>query len=317
MTSNNNNKNKKTALKKLVVNDIVSMKNNEKISVITSYDYWSAKICDNTGIDIILVGDSGGMVMLGYNSTVPVNMKEMLIFSRAVSVGTKRSLIVSDMPFGSYQIDIKHAVKNAIRFIKSGSDAVKLEGGIEIIDRIKAIIEVGIPVMGHIGLKPQTTKLWEGYKVQGNTAVRGSQLLREAIELEKTGVFAIVLEMVTSEVAELISKSLKIPTIGIGSGPHCDGQVLVLHDMLNLYDNIKPRFVKTYTNLSEVILNAIQSYIIDVKTGKFPEEKHSYKIEDKEYERLVKTIKKIQKKSHSRPAPPPPPPPISEKRKND
>jgi 3-methyl-2-oxobutanoate hydroxymethyltransferase len=243
-------------------------------------------------------------------------MKEMLIFSRAVSVGSKRSLIVSDMPFGSYQIDIKHAVKNAIRFIKSGSDAVKLEGGIEIIDRIKAIIEVGIPVMGHIGLKPQTTKLWEGYKVQGNTAVRGSQLLREAIELEKTGVFAIVLEMVTSEVAELISKSLKIPTIGIGSGPHCDGQVLVLHDMLNLYDNIKPRFVKTYTNLSEVILNAIQSYIIDVKTGKFPEEKHSYKIEDKEYERLVKTIKKIQKKSHSRPAPPPPPP-ISEKRKND
>jgi len=153
--------------------------------------------------------------------------------------------------------------------------------------------------MGHIGLKPQTTKLWEGYKVQGNTAVRGSQLLREAIELEKAGVFAIVLEMVTSEVAELISKSLKIPTIGIGSGPYCDGQVLVLHDMLNLYDDIKPRFVKTYTNLSDVILNAIHNYIIDVKTGKFPEEKHSYKIEDKEYERLVKTIKKIQKKISS------------------
>jgi 3-methyl-2-oxobutanoate hydroxymethyltransferase len=226
-------------------------------------------------------------------------MKEMLIFSKAVSVGTKRSLIVSDMPFGSYQIDINHAVKNAIRFIKSGSDAVKLEGGIEIIDRIKAIIDVGIPVMGHIGLKPQTTRLWEGYKVQGNTAIRGSQLLREAIELEKAGVFAIVLEMVTSEVAELISKSIKIPTIGIGSGPYCDGQVLVLHDMLNLYDNIKPRFVKTYTNLSEIILNAVHTYIIDVKTGKFPEEKHSYKIEDKEYERLVKTIKKIQKKISS------------------
>jgi 3-methyl-2-oxobutanoate hydroxymethyltransferase len=299
INNNNNNKNQKTGVKKLVVNDIVSMKNNEKISVITSYDYWSAKICDKTGIDIILVGDSGGMVMLGYNSTVPVSMKEMLIFSKAVYVGTKRSLIVSDMPFGSYQIGIKHAVKNAIRFIKSGSDAVKLEGGIEIIDRIKAIIEVGIPVMGHIGLKPQTTKLWEGYKVQGNTAVRGSQLLREAIELEKAGVFAIVLEMVTSEVAELISKSLKIPTIGIGSGPYCDGQVLVLHDMLNLYDDIKPRFVKTYTNLSDVILNAIHNYVIDVKTGKFPEEKHSYKIEDKEYARLVKTIKKIQKKISS------------------
>jgi 3-methyl-2-oxobutanoate hydroxymethyltransferase len=297
--TNDKNKNQKSLVKKLVVNDIVSMKNNEKISVITSYDYWSAKICDNTGIDIILVGDSGGMVMLGYDTTVPVNMKEMLIFSKAVSVGTKRSLIVSDMPFGSYQIDAKHAVKNAIRFIKSGSDAVKLEGGIEIIDRIKAIIEVGIPVMGHIGLKPQTTKLWEGYKVQGNTAAAASQLLREAVELEKTGVFAIVLEMVTSEAAELISKRLKIPTIGIGSGPHCDGQVLVLHDMLNLYDNIKPRFVKTYTNLSEVILNAIQNYIIDIKTGKFPEEKHSYKMENKEYERLVKNITKIEKKLSS------------------
>jgi 3-methyl-2-oxobutanoate hydroxymethyltransferase len=153
--------------------------------------------------------------------------------------------------------------------------------------------------MGHIGLKPQTTKLWEGYKVQGNTAIRGSQLLREAIELEKAGVFAIVLEMVTTEVAELISKSLKIPTIGIGSGSYCDGQVLVLHDMLNLYDNIRPRFVKTYTNLSEIILNAVHNYIIDVKTGKFPEEKHSYKIEEKEYERLVKIIKKIQKKISS------------------
>ena len=292
MTTTNN----KPRLKKMVVNDIVSMKNKEKISVITSYDYWSAKICDNTGIDIILVGDSGGMVMLGYNSTVPVNMKEMLIFSKAVSLGTKRSLIVSDMPFGSYQVGIKHAVRNAIRFIKTGSDAVKLEGGMEIIDRIKAIKEVGIPVMGHIGLKPQTTKLWEGYRVQGNTAIGGSQLLKEAIELEKAGVFAIVLEMVTSEVADLISKNVKIPTIGIGSGPHCDGQVLVLHDMLNLYDNIKPRFVKTYTNLSETILNAIHNYITDVKTGKFPEDRHSYKIEDKEFERLVKMIKTFRKK---------------------
>jgi 3-methyl-2-oxobutanoate hydroxymethyltransferase len=292
MTTTNN----KPRLKKMVVNDIVSMKNKEKISVITSYDYWSAKICDNTGIDIILVGDSGGMVMLGYNSTVPVNMKEMLIFSKAVSLGTKRSLIVSDMPFGSYQVGIKHAVRNAIRFIKTGSDAVKLEGGMEIIDRIKAIKEVGIPVMGHIGLKPQTTKLWEGYRVQGNTAIGGSQLLKEAIELEKAGVFAIVLEMVTSEVADLISRNVKIPTIGIGSGPHCDGQVLVLHDMLNLYDNIKPRFVKTYTNLSETILNAIHNYITDVKTGKFPEDRHSYKIEDKEFERLVKMIKRFRKK---------------------
>ena len=295
----NNNNHHKPKLKKMTISDIVSMKNKEKISVITSYDYWSAKICDNAGIDILLVGDSGGMVMLGYDSTIPVNMKEMLMFTKAVATGTKRSLIVSDMPFGSYQIDVKHAVKNAIRFIKSGSDAVKLEGGIEMIDKIKAILNMGIPVMGHIGLKPQTTRLWEGYKVQGNTALSGTKLLREAKELEKVGVFAIVLEMVTLEVAELISKNLKIPTIGIGSGPHCDGQVLVLHDMLSLYDKIKPRFVKSYINLSETILNALYNYISDVKNSKFPEDQHSYKIQNKENIQLSKTRKSIRKKFSS------------------
>ncbi|HEX6294749.1 MAG TPA: 3-methyl-2-oxobutanoate hydroxymethyltransferase [Nitrososphaeraceae archaeon] len=295
----NNNNHHKPKLKKMAISDIVSMKNKEKISVITSYDYWSAKICDNAGIDILLVGDSGGMVMLGYDSTIPVNMKEMLMFTKAVATGTKRSLIVSDMPFGSYQIDVKHAVKNAIRFIKSGSDAVKLEGGIEMIDKIKAILNMGIPVMGHIGLKPQTTKLWEGYKVQGNTALSGTKLLREAKELEKVGVFAIVLEMVTLEVAELISKNLKIPTIGIGSGPHCDGQVLVLHDMLSLYDKIKPRFVKSYINLSETILNALYNYISDVKNNKFPEDQHSYKIQNKENIQLSKIRKSIRKKLSS------------------
>ncbi|HET8856286.1 MAG TPA: 3-methyl-2-oxobutanoate hydroxymethyltransferase [Nitrososphaeraceae archaeon] len=296
---NNNNNHHKPKLKKITISDIVSMKNKEKISVITSYDYWSAKICDNAGIDILLVGDSGGMVMLGYDSTIPVNMKEMLMFTKAVARGTKRSLIVSDMPFGSYQIDVKHAVKNAIRFIKSGSDAVKLEGGIEMIDKIKAILNMGIPVMGHIGLKPQTTRLWEGYKVQGNTALSGTKLLREAKELEKVGVFAIVLEMVTLEVAELISKNLKIPTIGIGSGPHCDGQVLVLHDMLSLYDKIKPRFVKSYINLSETILNALYNYISDVKNSKFPEDQHSYKIQNNENIQLSKTRKSIRKKFSS------------------
>jgi 3-methyl-2-oxobutanoate hydroxymethyltransferase len=292
----NSNSNNKDNPKKLSINDILSMKNKEKISVITSYDYWSSKICDNAGIDILLVGDSGGMVMLGYDSTIPVNMKEMLMFTKAVSSGAKRSLIVSDMPFGSYQIDLEYAVKNAIRFIKSGSDAVKLEGGIEMIDKIQAIIDVGIPVMGHIGLKPQTTKLWEGYKVQGNTALSGAKILREARELEKVGVFSIVLEMVTLEVADLISKNLKIPTIGIGSGPHCDGQVLVLHDMLNLYDKIKPRFVKNYVNLSETILNALQRYINDVKTATFPEDQHSYRMSNKEH---VQLSKKSMKKTSS------------------
>lgn len=281
--------------KKLSINDILSMKNKEKISVITSYDYWSSRICDSAGIDILLVGDSGGMVMLGYDSTVPVNMKEMLMFTKAVSSGAKRSLIVSDMPFGSYQIDVKYAVKNAIRFVKSGSNAVKLEGGIEMIDKIKAIIDVGIPVMGHIGLKPQTTKLWEGYKVQGNTALSGAKIIKEAKELEKVGVFAIVLEMVTLEVAELVSKNLKIPTIGIGSGPHCDGQVLVLHDMLNLYDKIKPRFVKSYIDLSETILKALQRYINDVKNTNFPEDQHSYRMPNNEHVQLLKTS--LKKKS--------------------
>jgi 3-methyl-2-oxobutanoate hydroxymethyltransferase len=291
---NNNNKDNP---KKLSINNILSMKNKEKISVITSYDFWSSKICDDAGIDILLVGDSGGMVMLGYDSTIPVNMKEMLMFTKAVSSGAKRSLIVSDMPFGSYQIDVEYAVKNAIRFIKSGSDAVKLEGGIEMIDKIQAIIDVGIPVMGHIGLKPQTTKLWEGYKVQGNTALSGAKILREARELEKVGVFAIVLEMVTLEVADLVSKNLKIPTIGIGSGPYCDGQVLVLHDMLNLYDKIKPRFVKNYVNLSETILNALQRYINDVKTATFPEDQHSYRMPNKEHVQLSK--KNMKKNSSS------------------
>jgi 3-methyl-2-oxobutanoate hydroxymethyltransferase len=292
-----NNNNNKDNPKKLSINNILSMKNKEKISVITSYDFWSSKICDDAGIDILLVGDSGGMVMLGYDSTIPVNMKEMLMFTKAVSSGAKRSLIVSDMPFGSYQIDVEYAVKNAIRFIKSGSDAVKLEGGIEMIDKIQAIIDVGIPVMGHIGLKPQTTKLWEGYKVQGNTALSGAKILREARELEKVGVFAIVLEMVTLEVADLVSKNLKIPTIGIGSGPYCDGQVLVLHDMLNLYDKIKPRFVKNYVNLSETILNALQRYINDVKTATFPEDQHSYRMPNKEHVQLSK--KNMKKNSSS------------------
>ena len=297
----NNNSHKinfiKATPKKLNINDIISMKKNkEKISVITSYDYCSAKICDKAGIDILLVGDSGGMVMLGYDSTVPVNMKEMLMFTRAVAVGSNRSLIVADMPFGSYQIDARQAVKNAVRFIKSGSDAVKIEGGIEMLDKIKAILKMGIPVMGHIGLKPQTTKLWDGYKIQGTTAISGYNLLNEAKELEKIGVFAIVLEMVTLEVAELISQNLKIPTIGIGSGPHCDGQVLVLHDMLNLYDKIKPKFVKSYANLSEIILKAIGNYIDDIKKVKFPEDLHSFKMHNNEYEQLVKprkTRKKI------------------------
>jgi 3-methyl-2-oxobutanoate hydroxymethyltransferase len=290
MKDNNHNESNP---KKLTIKDIKSMKKKEKISAVTSYDYWSSKICDLAGIDLLLVGDSGGMVMLGYESTIPVGMKEMLLFTKAVAHGTKRGLIVADMPFGSYHTNAKSAIKNAVKFIKAGSDAVKLEGGIEMVDKLNCIVENGIPVLGHIGLKPQTAKLWTGYKIQGNTSRSALDLINDARELEKAGVFGIVLEMVTAEVSKIISQNLQIPTIGIGSGPSCDGQVLVLHDMLNLYDEIKPRFVKNYANISDNILNATQNYIKEVKTEIFPEEKHTFFMDKDEYNKLIKEREQI------------------------
>ncbi|MDQ3836147.1 MAG: 3-methyl-2-oxobutanoate hydroxymethyltransferase, partial [Thermoproteota archaeon] len=236
---------------KLNLNDIVSKKGKEKVSVITAYEYSSAKICDSAGVDILLVGDSAGMVVLGYSSTVPVGMQEMIIFCGAVSRGAKRAMIVGDMPFGSYQVSPSMAVENAILMVKSGCDAVKLEGGPQIVGTIRAIIDAGIPVMGHIGLMPQTSSLWEGYKLQGRTKEGANKLIEDAILLDKAGVFSIVLEMVTSEIAYEITNSVSIPTIGIGSGPNCDGQVLVLHDMLGIYQDIRPKFVKRYAELNK------------------------------------------------------------------
>lgn len=288
LLNNMKNKDIENTPKKLTINDIILMKEKDKISAVTSYDYWSSKICDFAGIDLLLVGDSGGMVMLGYESTIPVGMEEMLMFTKAVARGTKRGLIVSDMPLGSYQTDSKSAIKNAIRFIKAGCDAVKLEGGIEMLSRIKCIVDNGIPVLGHIGLKPQTAKFWTGYKIQGNTSRAALDLISDAIELEKAGVFGIVLEMVTAEVSKIITEKIKIPTIGIGSGPYCDGQVLVLHDILNLYGDIKPRFVKNYANISDHILKATQNYIREVKTEIFPEEKHTFYMDKDEYNKLIK-----------------------------
>jgi 3-methyl-2-oxobutanoate hydroxymethyltransferase len=262
---------------KLTVEDIASMKRKqEKICVLTSYDYCFASICDSQGIDILLVGDSGGMVMLGYESTIPVSMQEMMVFSKAVAKATKRALIVGDMPFGSYQISLQNAIKNSISLIKSGCDAVKLEGGIEIVDTVKAMTSVGVPVMGHIGLKPQTAKLWEGYRIQGKTAESALKLISDANALEQAGVFGLVLEMVTDEVAKIITRNLSIPTIGIGSGSSCDGQVLVLHDMLGIYKKINPKFVKHYAELSGTISNAVTRYIQEVKSSVFPATVHSF-----------------------------------------
>jgi 3-methyl-2-oxobutanoate hydroxymethyltransferase len=282
--------------KKVSVNDILAAKGREKIAVLTAYDYSTALICDRAGLDILLVGDSAGMVVLGYTSTVPVGMLEMLMLCRAVAKGAKRAMIVGDMPFGSYQPSPSVAVENAVQLIKAGCDSVKLEGGLEIIGTIKAIVDAGIPVMGHIGLKPQTSSLWEGYRLQGRTKESAMKLIVDAKALEKAGVCSIVLEMVASEVASEITQSLSVPTIGIGSGAGCDGQVLVLHDMLGIYEDIKPKFVKRYAELSKSILDAISHYTNDVKAGKFPEEPNTFHMSPEELAGLRDALRKTRKK---------------------
>jgi len=278
--------------KKVSVNDVIAMKHVEKISVLTSYDYSNSLICDRAGVDVLLVGDSAGMVVLGYSSTVPIGMPEMVMFCGAVARGAKRAMVVGDMPFGSYQPNPSVAVENAVLLVKAGCDAVKLEGGTEIIGTVKAIVDTGIPVMGHIGLKPQTSSLWEGYKLQGRTKDSGMKLIEDAKALEKVGVFSIVLEMVASEVAEAVTKSVSVPTIGIGSGAGCDGQVLVLHDMLGIYEDIRPKFVKRYADLSKSIFDAVSSYTREVKTSKFPEEPNVFHMGPDELEKFRKAKSK-------------------------
>lgn len=272
------------------VRDIVSMKGSKKIAVITAYDYTTSQLCDKGGIDILLVGDSGGMVMLGYENTIPVTMEQMCFFTEAVGRGRQNAMVIADMPFMSYQASKSQAIENAGRLVKAGADAVKLEGGIEIQDTVKSIVEIGIPVMGHIGFQPQTTTLQEGYKVQAKTKETALSLIQNAKALEEAGVFSIALEMVTREVSKVITESIKIPTIGIGSGPDCDGQVLVVHDVLGLYEKLKPKFAKRYLELSVDIVKAVTAYKNDVISGKFPTQEHSFSMEKSELERLKKEI---------------------------
>lgn len=272
------------------VRDITSMKNSKKITVITAYDYTTAQLCDRAGVEILLVGDSGGMVMLGYENTIPVTMEQMCFFTEAVNRGRKDAMVVADMPFMSYQASKSQAIENAGRLIKSGADAVKLEGGVEIKDTVKSIVDIGIPVMGHIGFQPQTTTLQEGYKVQAKTKDAALALIQNARALEEAGAFSIVLEMVTKEVSKIITESISIPTIGIGSGPDCDGQVLVVHDVLGLFEKLKPKFAKRYLELAGDIVKAITSYKSDVVSGKFPLQEHSFSIDKTELERLRKEI---------------------------
>ena len=268
----------------------------EKVSVLTAYDYATALICDKSGVDILLVGDSAGMVMLGYSNTTLVSMEEMLLFCKAVSRATKRAMIIADMPFGSYQSNVSDAIKNAIQFIKAGCDAVKLEGGIEVVETIRAIVNAGIPVMGHIGLKPQTCSLWDGYKLQGKTKNSALKIISDAKSLEKAGVFSIVMELVVSEVTEIVSQNISVPIIGIGSGSSCDGQVLVVHDMLGIYEDIRPKFVKRYGEFSKLIQAAISQYTTDVKSSKFPEEQNIFHMSSKEFKELNKILKKREKR---------------------
>jgi len=273
-------------LHKSVIDILKMKKEKKKISVITSYDYTLASLCDKAGIDVLLVGDSAGMVMLGYENTIPVTMDQMCMFTEAVSRARKNALLVSDLPFMSYQASIEDAINNSGKLIKSGADAVKLEGGSIMAETISAIVDVGIPVMGHIGLQPQTTMLSEGYKVQGKTKDSAMKLIEDAKELEDAGVFSIVLEMVSHEVAQIISETISIPTIGIGSGTNCDGQVLVVQDLLGMYDKIKPKFAKRYMNLSEDIVKSLENYKSDIESGEFPTKENSFSMNEDELNKL-------------------------------
>ncbi|KAG2473621.1 MAG: 3-methyl-2-oxobutanoate hydroxymethyltransferase [Nitrosopumilales archaeon] len=273
------------------VKDIVDMKKaGKKISVLTSYDYALASLCDKAGVDILLVGDSAGMVVLGYENTIPVTMEQMEIFVGAVSRAKQNALVVGDLPFMSYQASISDAISNSGRLIKTGADTVKLEGGYVMADTISAIVKTGIPVMGHIGFQPQTTALTQGYKVQGKTFETAKQLIEDAKALEAAGAFSIVLEMVSHEVSKIISESIDIPTIGIGSGLHCDGQVLVIHDILGLYEKLKPKFVKQYLSLSNDVVQAVSKFKSDVGSGLFPAEENWFSMEKEEYEKLKKAF---------------------------
>ncbi len=279
--------------KKVTVNTLRRMKaEGQKIVMVTSYDYPSAAIADEVGIDCILVGDSYGMVVLGYETTIPVTVDELLPVCKAVGRGAKHSLLIADMPFLSFQVSKEDAILNAGRFIKEGGmTAVKVEGGREASNVIRAMSDAGIPVLGHIGVTPQTATLHGGYQVQGRTAEAGTGLVEDAKALVEAGVFGIVLEMVTEEVARFITETVSIPTIGIGSGKYCDGQVLVLHDILGLYPKFTPKFAKKYADLTQTTRRALQGYSDDVRTGSFPADLNVFKMDEGQRNKL-KALKK-------------------------
>jgi 3-methyl-2-oxobutanoate hydroxymethyltransferase len=248
-----------------------------KITCLTAYDYPTARLLDEAGVDILLVGDSLGMVALGYESTLPVTMEEMLHCTRSVRRGTRRALLVADMPYGSYHGDPAEAVRNAVRFVKeAGAEAVKIEGGERRLDLISRIVDAEIPVMGHIGLTPQSVNAFGGFRVQGKSAEAGEQILRDARAVEAAGAFSVVLESIPRELAARITAELHIPTIGIGAGPDCDGQVLVIHDLVGLSFGHQPKFARRYANVGEILSRAASEYCRDVRQGTFPSDEESY-----------------------------------------
>jgi len=269
---------------KLPLTDLADMKRRrERVVMVTAYDYPSGSLADAAGVDIVLVGDSAAMTVLGYESTVPATMDEMVMLTRAAVRGAKRPLVVADMPFGSFQISDEEAVRGAVRFVKeAGADAVKVEGAGLTVSRVLALVGAGIPVMGHVGLTPQSATMLGGFRAQGRTSARARQLLDDARTLEQAGCFSLVLEAVPAPVAARITEELTIPTIGIGSGRDCDGQVLVYHDLLGLYQGKEPRFVKRYAELATEIQDAIERYAADVRSGAFPDDEHTYSIPDEE-----------------------------------
>ncbi|GAA0105161.1 3-methyl-2-oxobutanoate hydroxymethyltransferase [Paraclostridium sordellii] len=264
-----------------------SKKNKQKLTMLTAYDYSTAKLIDSCGINGILVGDSLGMVCLGYEDTLSVTMEDMIHHTKAVAKGAKNSLIVADMPFMSYQTSVYDAVYNAGRLIKEGrAQAIKLEGGVEVFEQIQAVVKASIPVMGHIGLTPQSVNAFGGFKVQGKDEVAAKKLIEDAIAVEKAGAFSVVLEGVPSKLAKIVTEKLSIPTIGIGAGVDCDGQILVYQDMLGMFNDFTPKFVKKYESLGDKMKSAFEKYIDEVENGYFPSQNHSFNISDEIIEKL-------------------------------
>jgi 3-methyl-2-oxobutanoate hydroxymethyltransferase len=273
---------------KLALTELAELKaRNQPIAMITAYDAPSGRLADAAGADVILVGDSAAMTVLGHDSTVPATMDEMVVLTRAVTRGASRPLVVADMPFGSFQVSDEAAVENGVRFLKeAGADAVKVEGAGATLSRVHALVGAGVPVMGHIGLTPQSATMLGGFKAQGRTAEKARRLYDDALALQAAGVFSLVLEAVPAPVAARITEALAIPTIGIGAGVDCDGQVLVWHDLLGLYEGHAPRFVKQDADLATEIRTAVAAYVDEVRGRRFPEERHTYSMPDEELERF-------------------------------